>query len=147
MDPRVQCLTTVKECDQFVRNVQARLPELAREARVRRVELQAAEHAAMSDAGQEAWVAIYAYEEVRSQPGGRRFRASRTRQMIDKYGIIGAVEKTVSRKDDPAGFMALEKMGMLDKAFEAVVDRHPDEFTAEAVAQSRPRLAKWRSGE
>ncbi len=125
MDERVARLKTPDECEQFALNVQARLPELARAARRRAVELRAGSHGAVSAAEREALEAVYAYERVLSMKRGKKIRASRTWQMIERHGIIGAVERAVSRSAETAGYTALVEMGMQDFSFEAVVVRHP----------------------
>jgi hypothetical protein len=89
------------------------------------------------------WRRFYAYERVLSGTHGKKTRASRTWQMIDRHGILPAVERVVSRSADSAGYAALVKMGLQDMAFEAVVLRHPDLFSAEAVARSNERLRDW----
>ena len=43
---------------------------------------------------------------------------------------------------ETSGYTALAEIGMRDFAFEAVVIRHPDSFSADAVARSRERLAE-----
>jgi len=54
MDERVLRLKNPKDCEQFAKNVEAKLPELAREARRRAIELRAAEYNAQSEAEREA---------------------------------------------------------------------------------------------
>jgi hypothetical protein len=54
-----------------------------------------------------------------------------------------AVEFVVTRKDETTGYRALIEMGMEEMAFEAVVLRHPQVFSAEAVEASRARLQHW----
>jgi hypothetical protein len=66
MNERVLRLQTVKDCEQFAKNVEAKLPELARGARRRAIELRAADHKAESEAEREALQGVYAYEEVLS---------------------------------------------------------------------------------
>ena len=44
----------------------------------------------------------------------------------------------------PNGYLGLQAEGMLDMAFEAVVLRHRNLFSAAAVKKSEERLAKWR---
>jgi hypothetical protein len=39
--------------------------------------------------------------------------------------------------------VALAEMGLEDLAFEAVILRHPDEFSEEAAAKSKERLSAW----
>ena len=146
MDERVLRLKTPKDCEQFARNVEAKLPELAREARRRAIELRAAAHDAQNEAEREALEAVYAYEEVLSANNRRKTRASRTWQMIKRHGIIPAVERAVNRTDDPTGFTALINMGMEDLAFEAVVIRHTNVFSPETVERAKARLKKWKDG-
>jgi hypothetical protein len=60
--------------------------------------------------------------------------------MVTKLGIIVTMESIVKKPTESAGYEALVKMGMQDMSFEAVVLRHPDVFSAEAVAQSKQSL-------
>jgi hypothetical protein len=143
MDERVKQLKTPEACERFIKNVIAKQPDLAQEARRRSVELRASAHGAQGEIEKEALQAIYAYEEVLSAKHGRRTRASRTWQMIKRHGIIGAVERAVNRKNETIGYKALVEMGMQDFAFEVVVIRYPDVFSKEAVARSKQRLEEW----
>ena len=147
MDERISRLTTPEECEQVALNVESRLPEVAREARRRAVELRAAAHGAKSEAEREALEAVYAYEKVLSMTKGKNVRASRTWQMIKRHGIIIAVERAVNRQQETAGFKALVDMGMQDFAFEAVVCRHPSVFSPEALKRSQDRLREWQTVE
>lgn len=63
--------------------------------------------------------------------------------MIARHGIIRAAERAVARRKDPSGYTTLVEMGMQDLAFEAVVLRYPDDFSADAVARARERLASY----
>jgi len=146
VDERVARLKTPEDCEQFALNVQARLPDLARAARRRAVELRAAAYGATTAVEQEAIAAVYAYERVLSETRGKNIRAQRTWQMIKRHGILRAIEKTVCRRDETTGYTALVQMGMQDFAFEAVVLRHPQAFSAEAMERSTERLRKWTSG-
>ena len=144
MDERIAKLRTPKECEQLAINATAReKPELALAARRRAVELRAAAYGAATVAEREALEAVYAYERVLSVKRGKKIRASRTWQMIKRRGIINAVENVVTRKAESAGYNALVEMGMQDKAFEAVVLRHPDVFSIEAVERSTERMRGW----
>src|SRR5688500_10743167 len=100
MDERVARLKTPEDCEQFALNVQARLPDLARDARRRAVELRAASHGVTAAVEREALAAVYAYERVLSERRGKKVRASRTWQMIERHGIIEAVERAVNRDSD-----------------------------------------------
>lgn len=143
MDPHVAKLTTPEECDQFILNVAEDHPDLALQATRRSVELLAERKGAKTETERDALRAVYAYEAVRTKIDGKKFRASRTWPMIDRHGIIGAVERLVKRKEDTAGYRALAKMNLMDYSFEAVVLRHPDQFSEEASKHCGARLAKY----
>lgn len=146
MDDRVKQLKTPGGCDNFISNVKTKYPELARQARRRKVELLASAYGAKTAAEIEALQAIYAYEEVvLFERHGRKTHASRTWLLVKNHGIIGAVEKAVNRKDDSSGFTALREVDMLDLSFEAIVVRYPELFSQEAVARSKQRLEAWKS--
>lgn len=146
MDPRVEKLKTPKDCEVFMANARARGREdLAQEARRRSIELRAKAYGANSTVEQQCLEAVYAYEEVLSAKQGRRVSAARTWQMIKRLGVLKAVDRVVSRPEDAAGYTALIEMGLEKFAFEAVVVRHPEEFSFEAVEQSSKRVARWKS--
>ena len=146
MDERIQRLDTVKKCENFERNAMERgRPDLAAEARQRAIELKAAEHNASTLAEKEALQAVYAYEEQLTRKNGRTTRANRTWQMINRHGIIEAVERAVKRDTVTLGYKLLAEMGLEKFAFESVILRHPDVFSQEAVDVSRKRLAEWSS--
>jgi hypothetical protein len=142
MDERVARLKTPEECEQFILNVKARLPDLVPQARRRAVELRAAAYGAESKAEEEAIRAIYAYEETLCSKHGKRVRASRTWGMIKRHGIIGAVERAVNRQEATTGYQALIAIGLQDFAFEAVVLRYPKLFSDKAVARAASRLGE-----
>lgn len=142
MDPRIARLKTTEDCANFEVNARSKgETALALAARRRAVQLRAEAFGAVSDVERECLEAVYAYEEVLSSEKGRRQPASRTWQMIKRHGIVPAVERIVTNRAESSGFNALAKMGLLDLAFEAVVLRYPDSFSAAAVEISRERLA------
>ena len=141
MDPRVVNLKTVAECDSFAENARTRgAPDLADQARKRAVQIRAAGHGAQSDVEQECLQAVYAYEEVLSAHKGKRQPASRTWQMIRRHGTIPAVERVVTKREVSSGFTALAEMNLMEFAFEAVILRHPGNFSEDAIAMSKQRL-------
>jgi len=147
MDKRIQRLDTLKKCENFAKNAKERgRPDLAKEARQRAVQLRAEEHGAHSVAEKEALQAVYAYEDLLTNKNGRNTRASRTWQMIKRHGIIEAVERAVKRDAVTQGYTMLAEMGLEEHAFEAVILRHPEVFSQEAVDISRERLAEWSNG-
>lgn len=140
-DPRIERLTSREACEIFARNADTlKQPALALQARQKSVRLQAASHGAATDAEREAIEAVYAYERILSSKRGKTVRASRTWQMIDRHGVLPAVERIVTRRDDAAGFQALIEAGFIEFAFESVVLRNPAHFSQDAIAASRKRL-------
>ncbi len=141
MDPRVARLTNVADCESFAVNARERgAPELADQARKRAVQIRADSHGAQSEVERDCLQAVYAYEEILSAQKGRRQPASRTWQMIKKHGIIPAVERVVTKREVSSGFTALAEMGLMDYAFEAVILRHPESFSEEAISMSKQRM-------
>ena len=147
MDPRVAKLKTPQECETFAKNARERgAPHLAEEARQRAVQLRAESHGAKTEVERECLEAVYAYEEVLSAQRGKRQRASRTWPMIQEHGILPAVERIVLKRTESVGYTALAEMGLKEFAFEAVILRHPENFSPEAVAPSRERLSEESDG-
>jgi hypothetical protein len=141
-DYRVERCKTPEDCESFAQNVEKAHPVLAREARRRAVELRAEREGASTEAERDALRAVHAFEEVRSQEAGKRVRASRTRQGFQRNGILPTVESVVSRNKPTEGYASLVEAGMDDLTFEAVVLRHPEQFTAEAIEQAKRRIAE-----
>jgi hypothetical protein len=142
MEDIISKLKTPEQCIQLAKNVIERNPALAQEARRRAVELRAISFGSTKEVELELLKALYAYEEVLTEKNKRTTRASRTRQMIKKYGIISAAEKVVDRPIEPNGYKVLVQMGMQDLTFESVIVRHPDSFKEEVVLRAQERLKK-----
>lgn len=107
MDATIARLDTPGKLEQFAINVEAHSPRHAQAARRRAVELRAAAHGAKSSVERECLEAIYAYERAETQIRGRTFRASRTWPMIERRGIIPAVEFVVTRRNETTGYRIL----------------------------------------
>jgi uncharacterized protein YecA (UPF0149 family) len=133
-------LKTPEDCEQVALNVEAKQPAFAVAARRKAIEIKASTHKATTEAEEHALQAVYAYERVMTLARGRKTRATRQWQMVTKLGIINAMESIVKTPTESAGYDALVKMGMQDMSFEAVVLRHPDVFSAEAVAKSQQSI-------
>ena len=110
------------------------------QAERRAVELLAEAAGARTEIEREALEAVYAYDRVlrslnKASPG-----AVRTKQMIDRHGVVATIERLVSKKAESPGYMKLVELGMQDLAFEQIVLRYPEAFSAKAVAMSRQRI-------
>lgn len=143
MDDKVLKLKTPEECEIFAVNVM-RLghTNLALQARERAVQLRAQSYGASSEIEKECLEAIFAYEEALSNKNGKRTRASRTWQMVDRHGIIAAVGRAVNRKSDATGYLILKDIGLQSYTFEAIVLRHPESFPNDIVEVARDRTSE-----
>lgn len=147
MDERVAKLKTPEECRAFVANARnLGREDLAKEAILHAVALRARAHPANSEVEAECIQALCAYEEALSAKGAKRTAATPIWQMIRKLGAMQAIDKVVSRPDDDERYHALHAMGLEQFAFEQVVQRHPAEFSFEAVEHSRRRIARRKKG-
>ena len=146
LDPRILKLKTEKDCSRFATNaIRLNRPDLAIAATRRSLELKAGTHGAIREVEIECLKAVYAYEEALSTKNGRATRANRTWQMIKRHGIVPAVERAVNRSHETMGYTTLCEKGLEDFAFEAVILRYPEIFTAETVERSKERMANWKN--
>lgn len=146
MAERVANFKTPEECSIFEKNVLERgRPDLAVAARKRALELRALKYGASTDPERECLEAVYAYEGVLAIKNGKATRAVHTWQMIRRHGIIGAVERAVNRDAESLGYTTLQALGLEDYAFEVVVVRHPELFSAGAVQCAQVRIDEWNS--
>lgn len=65
--------------------------------------------------------------------------ATRTRQMIERLGLVKALSRLMVSPDLQQGFKALRDSGQLTQTFEALVLRHQQLFAPSIV-----EAAKWR---
>lgn len=109
---------------------------LAQLARRRGIELRARINGqgAITDIEHECVESVYALEKCSGK------RANYTWRMLKARGILPAVEQLVTKKQESPGYTKLAELGLQRYAFEAVVLRHKDAFTPEAVAASLKRL-------
>jgi len=91
---------------------------------------------------QEFWAAVRAAEELASAKNGKTTRLIRTRQKVARVGIKRCLEDWAFHKGTTQGFDILVDGGHPELTGEAIVIRHPEEFSAEAVEAARARLVK-----
>ena len=114
--------------------------DLARLAKKRKVELRAELYGAETEVEMKSAQAIFAYEEVRSELNGKKTRATRTWRMVERYGLIGTVERVLTKRKETQGYSTLNDLGLIEFSFESVVSNNPDVFSAEAVNVATQRL-------
>jgi len=66
--------------------------------------------------------------------------ATRTRQMIERYGAIDVFSRLAISADLQSGFKALRDRNQLDLTAEAVIVRHAGSFREDVVAAANWRL-------
>ncbi|MBA4409701.1 MAG: hypothetical protein C0397_09795 [Odoribacter sp.] len=138
MNEIIKRLESPEECMKFVDIY----TELANQARLRAIELRAKSHPSNTYVETELYKVLYAYEDVLSKKNGKKTRASRTWQMVRKYGIIGAAERAVNRDVDPQGYKILVEMRLEKLTFEQVIVDYPNAFGNDVVNRAKERLNK-----
>ena len=104
-------------------------PELALEAHRRAVDLRAEAHATSSEAEKAAVRAIYAYEEALSYSKGKRTRATGTWQLVNRHGLLSALDRRLDSRGSDDVAPVLKELGMEDYSFAAVREAYPDAFS------------------
>lgn len=132
-------INTLKDADDCARLADV-FSKLANKARLRSVELRAQKHGYKTRVESELAKAIYAYEDILTLNNKRKTHATRTWQMVKKYGIIKAAERAINRPVEPMGYRVLVERGMKDLTFETVITKYPKEFSRDIVNLSKTRL-------
>jgi hypothetical protein len=86
------------------------------------------------------WSMVHAVEELRRRAGRKVWRMNRMRRKIEKDGEVAALEYCALRETE--GFSEVLAYGVPELTAEAIVIRHSDAFSKEAVAAARERLAQ-----
>lgn len=82
------------------------------------------------------------YEAWLTQKNGRKTRAYRTWAKLSKVGIVKCLETWAAQSRATEGYKTLVANGQVDLTAEAIVLRHPDRFSSEAVAAAQRRLSE-----
>lgn len=142
MDEKVLKLKTPSECESFILNAIAReRPDLANQARERSIQLKSEIYGFTNEIEKACLQAIYAYEDILSIKNNRKTRATRTWQMISRYGLLIAVERAVNRKDESFGYNLLKELGLSEYTFESVVIKHHSSFSADSLKRAQLRIS------
>ena len=145
MEDIIKKIDSPTKCEIFAKNcIEKGRMDLALKAKERAVQLRAESHEVESDVELEALKAVYAYEETLKTKNGKRTSATRTWQMINRHGIIAAVERAVSRTKQTQGFRSLIALGLEEYAFENVVLKYPNYFSDKAISISSERIHNWK---
>lgn len=88
----------------------------------------------------EFWTAVACAEEFKTAENGKTTRLSRTRQKHKRVGAVQCLSDWALDPEVTDGFRILLAAGRPDLTGEAIVLRHPDVFSAEALASARLKL-------
>lgn len=86
------------------------------------------------------WRMIHAFEFLLTEENERTTRLSRTRQKVDRVGVVQTLKDWALGDKDTIGFKILIDRGMAELTGEAIVIRHPQQFAPEVVIAAGQRL-------
>lgn len=90
----------------------------------------------------EFWTAVAAAEEIATQKNGKTTRLSRTRQKVKRVGVVKCLIDWALDPSTTQGFSILVDGGRPELTGEAIVVRHADKFSTEAVNSARAKLVQ-----
>jgi hypothetical protein len=91
----------------------------------------------------DCWKSIHALEQIRSEEEGRTVRLSRTRQKIQRVGIMQVLEDFAKHPSSTTGFDMLIERGLPELTGEAIVLRHRQHFSEDTVRAAKARLERF----
>lgn len=87
------------------------------------------------------WTTIQAFEHTLSEERGKTVRLQRTRQKVNRVGIVETLKDWALSNKKTEGFEMLIERGMPEFTGEAIVLRHPDKFDETVREAARSRLS------
>ena len=139
MDVDPNSLTDPKLVRNLLENAKKRgRADIVLRCQVRLAHLEGAKY--NSQVEREFWTAVSAAEELASARNGKTTRLSRTRQKAARVGFKQCLEDWAFHKGTTDGFDLLVEGGYPELTGEAIVFRHPDEFSEAAVQAAKNRL-------
>ncbi|MGE0716455.1 MAG: hypothetical protein AB7P02_13525 [Alphaproteobacteria bacterium] len=86
------------------------------------------------------WQMISSFEHLLKEERGKTTLLARTRQKIDRVGVIQTLTDWAQAKEETVGFRMLLDRGLPELTGEAIILRHPRLFPRAAVEAARARL-------
>ena len=86
------------------------------------------------------WRTIHSFEHVLTEERGRTTKLSRTRQKVQRVGVVQTLIDWALDTKQTDGFLMLLERNMPELAGEAIILRHPDKFEQFVVSAARARL-------
>ncbi|WP_087693494.1 hypothetical protein [Pseudomonas sp. PE-S1G-1] len=146
MDEIIARIKTAKEARTFAQNAKT-LGNVAAEAKAldRAMDLQAQEDGFVTAAQVAIARALYVYEAEQARAKGqKKYLAKRTRNMFRVHGPLLAAERMVLSPRPSQGYAVLTQAGLGSASFESIIDKYPEEFSAQAVLAARARLTGFK---
>lgn len=93
----------------------------------------------------EFYSTLAAYEELLSEKNGKTTKASRTRQKLQRRGVIQCLEDWAVANAPTDGFKLLIDTGLIELTGEHLMLKYPEHFSRNALENARHRLeqAGW----
>jgi hypothetical protein len=93
----------------------------------------------------EFYSTLAAYEELLSEKNGKTTKASRTRQKLQRRGVIQCLEDWAVANTPTDGFKLLIDAGLIELTGEYLLLKYPEHFSSNALEKARHRLkqAGW----
>lgn len=88
------------------------------------------------------WQTIHAFEESLTEERGKTTRLVRTRQKVQRVGVLQTLRDWALDKKETEGFSMLVARGMPEMTGEAIVLRHPGHFDEVVRTAARIKLEK-----
>lgn len=137
----IENLKSEKECESFSKNLlKNNRPDLVPLINRKSIELLVQKYpgyASLREVEIAALKATYSYEKILSLKNGKKTPATYTWRAITNHGIIGGIDRIVSKGKQTLGFTYLSKLGLKDYSFEAIVLKYPDVFSNIAVEKAQ----------
>ena len=137
-------LKNEKECESFAKNAKKlNRPDLVKAVNRKSIDLFLKIYPGYSELREvetECLKAVYAYEKILHSKNRKRIRATYTWRSIKDHGIIGGIDRIVSKSAETIGFNHLSEIELTDYSFEAIVLKYPDSFTGKALNQAQKRM-------
>ena len=126
---------------QLIKNARAQKNAMVEGAAFRRL-IALVPSAAPGSVEHDFWQTIHAFEEALTEERGRTTRLARTRQKVQRVGVVRTLMDWALSVKETEGFAMLLERKMPELTGEAIVLRHPAHFDDDVRAAARARLVR-----
>jgi aromatic ring hydroxylase len=131
--------TSISELRQIMQNAKrAKRDDVYWEAFKRACELEGAVYD--DQLHRDFYSTLAAYEELLTEKNGRTTKANRTRQKLDRKGVVQCLEDWANKATETQGFTLLVANNLVHLTGEFLVLKYRDHFTEKAVKNAGRRL-------